>query len=116
MVFFVNKLELSDQKYKTIGNLRDENYKWKFSFPMKNCVSFGTYLQSMYFMSIRFLKDKINGVRVPQFQLVQISDTTHPSHKNWLICVVKYIVCGGKFNIFNYRSGRITYSQIKQES
>ena len=32
---FVNILELSDQKYHTNGNVRDENYKGRFLFPMK---------------------------------------------------------------------------------
>ena len=41
------------------------------------------------------LKDKIDGVRAQQFQLAYICDKIHPSHKNWLICVVKYIICGG---------------------
>ena len=44
-------------------------------------MSFGTDRQSMYFMSTIFLKDNINGVRVPKFQLDYIRDTTHPSHK-----------------------------------
>ena len=34
----------------------------------------------MYFMSTRFLKYKIYGVRVPKFQITYIRDTTHPSH------------------------------------
>ena len=49
---------------------------------MKYFVSFGTDRQSMYFMSTIFLKDNINGVRVPQFQLAYIRDTTQTSHKN----------------------------------
>ena len=69
MVGFVNKLDFSDQKYQTNGNLRDENYNGNFLFPINDFVSFGTYRQSMYFMSTRFLKDKINGLCVPQFQL-----------------------------------------------
>ena len=32
-------------------------------------------------MSTIFLRYKIDGVRVPQFQLAYINDTTHPSHK-----------------------------------
>ena len=32
-------------------------------------------------MSTRLLKDKIDEVRVPQFQLAYICNTTHPSHK-----------------------------------
>ena len=60
---------------------------------MKDFVSFGTDHQSMYFMSTRFLRDKINGVRVPQFQLDYIRDTTDPSHKNLvkLCCEVHYM-------------------------
>ena len=52
--------------------MRDESYKGKFLFTMKDFVSFGTDNQSMYFISTIFLKDKINGVLVPQFQLVYI--------------------------------------------
>ena len=84
----------------------DEIYKGKFVFPMKVFVSFGTDRQSMYFMSTGFLKGKINGVRVPQFQFDYIYNTTHPSHKNWLSCVVNYIICGGEINIWNFHSGR----------
>ena len=69
MVKFVNKIELSDQKHQTAGNIRGENYKGKFLFAMKDFVSFGTDSQSIYFISIKLLKDKINGVRVPKFQL-----------------------------------------------
>ena len=43
---------------------------------------FGKDRQSMYYMSSIFLKDNINGVYVPQFQIAYIHDTTHPSHKN----------------------------------
>ena len=78
----MNKLELSYQKYHTSGNLRDGSYKGKFLFSMKEFVSFGTDSQSIYFMSIRFLKDKINGFRVPQFHLAYIHDTTHISCKH----------------------------------
>ena len=62
-------------------------------FNTKDFVSFVTYCQSMYFMSNRFLKDKINGFRVQQFQLSYIYDTTHPSHKNLvkLFCEVHYM-------------------------
>ena len=83
MVNFVNKLELSDQKYQTNGNVRDENYNRKLLFPMKDFVAFGTYFQSMYFMSIILLKYNINGVCVPTFQFSYICDTTHPSHKKY---------------------------------
>ena len=43
MVNFLNKLELSDQKYHTNGNIKDQNYKRKILFPMKDVVLFGTY-------------------------------------------------------------------------
>ena len=32
----MNKRELSDTKYQTNGNVRDENYKGKFLFSMKD--------------------------------------------------------------------------------
>ena len=38
MFDFVNKLELSGQKYQTNGNGRDEHYKGRFLFPMKYFV------------------------------------------------------------------------------
>ena len=50
MVDFVNTLDLSYQIYNTNGNVRDENYKVKFLSPMRDFLSFGTDLQSMYFM------------------------------------------------------------------
>ena len=49
---------------------------------MKDFVSFGTDLQSMYFMSTKFLKDNIYGVHGPQFQIAYICYTAHPSQKN----------------------------------
>ena len=85
----------------------DEIYKGKFVFPMKVFVSFGTDCQSMYFMSTRFLKGNMNGVRVLQFQIDYICNTTHPSHKIWLSCVVNYIICGGEINKWNFNSGRV---------
>ena len=62
-------------------------------FPMNDFVSFCTDRQSMFFMSTRILKDQINGVCVPPFQLAYISDTTHSSHRNlvWLCCEVHYM-------------------------
>ena len=48
MINFVNKIELSDQNYQTNGNVRYENYKGKFLFPMKEFVSFVTDHKSMY--------------------------------------------------------------------
>ena len=96
---FVNKLELSDQKYQNNGNLRDENFKGKFLYPMKDFVSFGTYHQSMYFMSTILLKYKIDGVLVPKFQLAYIYDTTNPSHKILvkLCCEVRYMWWRNKY-------------------
>ena len=76
MVGFINKLELSDQKHQTNGTVRDENYKVKFLFPMKEFLSFGTDLHSICFMSTILLKDKIHGLPVVQFQLAYISNTT----------------------------------------
>ena len=65
MVDFVNKIELSDQKYKTNATAIYDNCNEKFLFTMMEFVSFGTYIQLMYFMSTRLLKDKIYGVHVP---------------------------------------------------
>ena len=96
MADFLNKLDLSDQKYQINGNVRDDNYKGDLLFPMKYFVSFVTYQKSMYFISTEFLKYPINGVRVPLFQIYYIRDTTCRSHKNWLSCVVKYIICSGE--------------------
>ena len=47
MVDFVNKLELSDQKYQTNINIRDENYKGKVLFTINEFLSFGTDRQPM---------------------------------------------------------------------
>ena len=82
MVDFVDKLELSDQKYQTNGIVRDENYKGKFLFNINYFVLFGIDHQSMYFMSNIFLKYNIDGFRVPQFQLDYIRDTTHQFDTN----------------------------------
>ena len=56
MINFVDKLELSDQKYKTNGNIRYGSYKRNLLFTMNYFVTFGTDLQSIYFTSTRFLK------------------------------------------------------------
>ena len=48
MVDFVNKLDLSDNKYQNNGNLIDEDYKGKLLFSIKEFVSFGTDHQSMF--------------------------------------------------------------------
>ena len=78
MVDFANKLELINQKYWTNVNIGYEQYKGKFLFPMKDFFSFATDRQSMYFISNTILTDNINVVRVPQFQLAYISNTTNP--------------------------------------
>ena len=65
MMNFVNRIELS-LKTQTNGNVRDENYKENLLFTLEDFVSLVTYHQSMYFMSIRFIKDNINGVHVTQ--------------------------------------------------
>ena len=57
---------------------------------MKEFVSFGKYHKSMLLMSNRFLKYKIDGVQVPQFQLAYICDKTHTSHKN-LVKLCRYV-------------------------
>ena len=56
-------------KNQTNGNESDGNYKGSFLFPMNDFVSFGTYCQSMYFMSTRLSKEKNNGIRVPLSQI-----------------------------------------------
>ena len=93
MVDFVNKLELSDQKYQTNGNVIYENYKGKFLFPMKYFLSFGTNHQPIYLITTRFLKDKIYGVRVLQFQLSYTCILTHPAYKSLIgfYCEVHYM-------------------------
>ena len=77
---FVNKLDLSDPKYQTNGNIRDKNYKGNFLVPMKDFVSSITDSQSMDFVSTRFLKNKINRIRVLIFKLPYIRNTTYLSH------------------------------------
>ena len=92
----MNKIELSDQKYQTNGNVRDENYKGNLLFPMENLVSFGTYHKSMYFKSTVLLKYMINGVRVPQPQLAQIRNTNNSLHKYFAkLCREVYYVWQG---------------------
>ena len=98
MVNSLNKLEFSDDKYQTICTILYGNDKGEFLFPKNEFVSFGTDFQSMYFISTRFLKDKIDGVCVPQFKLAYIFNTTHSLCKNWVSFFVKYIMCGGGIN------------------
>ena len=82
MMDCLNKLDLSDQNYQTNEIVRDQSYKGKFLFTMKDFVFFRIDYQSMYFLTTRLLKDNINGVHVPQFQLAYIHDTTHFSYTN----------------------------------
>ena len=42
MMNFVNKIELSDQKYQTNRNVRGGNYKRTLLFTIKDFVLFGT--------------------------------------------------------------------------
>ena len=79
---FWRGIELRDQIYQANGYVRDENYKESLLFYMKDFVSFGRDIQSMYFMSTKLLKYNINGVRFPQFQIAYINDTTRRLHKN----------------------------------
>ena len=78
MVDFMNKLDINDEKHQSNGNVRDNNYKSRLLFPIKYFVLFRTNSQSIYLMSNRLLKYKIDEVRAPQFQLGYILDTTHP--------------------------------------
>ena len=93
MVDFFNGLDLNNQKYQTNGTASDKGYKEKFLFNMKDFVLFGTEYPSMFFMSTRFLRDKIYGSRVLKFQLYYIRDTTHPSNKCLveLCCEIHYM-------------------------
>ena len=98
MVGFVNKLEFNNQKYQNSEIVRDESYKRNFLFFMKKCVPFVAYIQSMFFMSNRFLTDNIYGVHVPQFQFAYIGNTTHSSQKSFVgLChYVHYMVWGNQ--------------------
>ena len=93
---FKNKIDSNDQKYKTNGTVRYENYEGNSLFPTKYFVLFGTDIQSIFFMSTRFLKDSIDGVRVPQFQLYYIIDTTHTTYIDLLQFFhnLNYMCCG----------------------
>ena len=73
----------------------------KFLFTMSYLVSFGTDCQYMFYMSKVLLKDMIDGVRVPQFQLDYICDKIIFYIRIWLSCVVKCIICGGGTNSCN---------------
>ena len=86
MMNFVNKLDLSDQKYQTDENIKYENYKEKLIFTIKGFLSSVTDCQSINIMLDISFKENIDGVHVPQFQLAYIHDTTHPSHKKVKVC------------------------------
>ena len=47
---------------------------------MKEFLPFGTYCKSMFYMSNVFLKETIDGICVPQFQLDYICKTTNSSY------------------------------------
>ena len=96
MVYFVNKIQLSDQKYQANETVGYDIYKGKFLFLIKDFVSFGINCQSMYFMSTRFLKGRIDGVRVPQFQITYIHNTTYSLLKIFVkICCEVHYMCWG---------------------
>ena len=69
-------------KNQTNGTVRDDSYKGNCLFTTKYFVSFGTDHQSMFYMLTIFLKENIDGVSVPQFQIYFIKNTSHTSHKN----------------------------------
>ena len=64
MVDFLNKLELSDQKYHSNGKGIAENYKGKFLFPMKDFVSFGKYTFIQCILCQTYYLKKNNGFHV----------------------------------------------------
>ena len=82
MIYFVNILESNNQKYKTNGTVRDDNYKGNFLFAVSDFISFVKDSKSMFLMSAIFLKDNIDGACVPQFKLYYIRYKTNPLHKN----------------------------------
>ena len=54
MIYFVNRLESKDHKYKKNGTIRKGNYEQKFLFSVRAFVPFGTDQQSMFNMSTIF--------------------------------------------------------------
>ena len=93
---FVKKLQVSNYNYQTNVTVRDANSEETLLFPMKDFVSFRKYIQSTYFMSTRLLKNDIDEVRLPQFQLGFICNTTHPLHKTlFMLCRVVHYICRG---------------------
>ena len=85
---------------------------------MKDFVSFGTYSQSMNFMSTILLNDNIDGVRVPQFQIAYIYDRTYPSHKFLAkLCLeVYYMWCVMGESVHAPRQRNITYVHTVRRS
>ena len=69
-------------KNQSNGYVRDDNYSSKLLFITNKFVSFGTDRQSMFYIWTIFLRDKVDGVRVPQFQLTYIHNKNHPLNKN----------------------------------
>ena len=73
-----------------------------FLFTINDFVSFVTDRQSMFFISNRFINEKIDGVCVTQFQIDYICDTNISNHKHtWLNCVVIFNICVGVTNNCN---------------
>ena len=92
MVDFVNKLELSDQKYHTNDDLRYKYYKGKYLFTMRDFVKFGTYLQSMFYTTNRFSKENIDSVYFRHFNWITFAKR-NTLHKNLvkMFCDVHYM-------------------------
>ena len=51
MVRFVNKLKLSDRKYQANITVKDENYRGKLLFTVRDFMPFGTYFQSTFYVN-----------------------------------------------------------------
>ena len=66
---------------------------------MRYSVSFGTDLQSMFYMPTIFLKDNTDSVLMPQFQISYIHDATNFLHNNLVrLCYdVKYMWRGEQY-------------------
>ena len=98
MIDFFNQLESNYKNYQTNLTFREENYKGRFLFNVKYFLLLVTYHQSMFYMSNILLKENINSVRVPQFQLNCIYTTTNPLHKNVvkLYCDMNYMWLGNQ--------------------
>ena len=55
MVDFVNKLDLSDQKYQNNGNVRHENDKGKLLFTMKDFVLYFTRKLKQFLFEVFYM-------------------------------------------------------------